>query len=244
MIKTLLAVIVASWAFQSPVMALETSERGLVVVLNMYTGENNAIMNQWYKSETSGALLAIALGTHHAYAKTKLLYRDEAKLSGLVEGIRELNEDPNIKAIDLIVYVHGRPDSLKLVYEGLGLLHPLTEWTPIQEITDRIKKIGSRKLRVVFSDACYSKSHNDKWLDAGFKVSSGSIAEDENQSKDLVRFLARWVKNQSFKIAIEDSNREMTYPVLDKIMRGFGYKANSRKEWLGDDSLTIDSAIH
>lgn len=215
------------------------SARGLVVFLNMYTGDRGLKLDSWYKMETAGALFAIQSETAFAYGAKRILYRDDARVSNLVRAVRELDADPRIQAIDLIVYTHGLPDQLNVVYEGLGLLHSKTEWVPIREVTERVRAIGSRKLRAVFADSCFSSTHTDEWLEAGFKVAAGTRKVDYNQSRDLALFLSRWVAHGTFARAIDDANHEFTTGYLDSRKSD----GDSRKSFRGKASLRINSPV-
>lgn len=212
------------------------SERALIVFLNMYTADKGAFLNRWYKSETSHALKMILGKTRGAYGDTVVLYRDQVRLSKLLEAIRKLNANPSIRAIDLIVYTHGSPTELKLVNEP-GDVSQFASWNALVDISAKVRAIGSKKLRALYSDACFSAAHNEEWLKAGFKVASGSIKVDANQDRDLALFLKRWVRGEKFERGIKAANRERSAVFLDWVTKD----GNSRKRFSGNGALTIAS---
>lgn len=243
MLKALFAAVSVVATLLSPASSqaqTRASERGLIVFLNMYTGDKGFWMDEWYKTETASALVSITLITGGAYGSRKFLVRNQAKVSSLLQAVREMNADPKIKAIDLLVYTHGRPNELNVIYEGLGMLQPLTTWVPLREIAEPIARLGSKKLRAVFADACFSATHNDEWLAAGFKAASGTIGIDCNQSRDVDLFLSRWVRGRSFAAAVSAANAEPTAPLLDRSYDD----GNSRKAFQGQAGLTIDSPTY
>lgn len=212
----------------------QPAERGLIVFLNMYTADGSAFLNAWFKAETEHARKMILKKTKSAYGRTLLVVRDQTRLSNLIAAIRSLDSDPKIRAIDMIVYTHGSPTALKLINEP-GRSKELASWVHIQDVTEPVFWLQSKKLRAMYSDSCYSAGHADEWLQAGFKTMAGSIGIDSNQDRDLARFLDKWVQGATFESSIDAANREPTTPVMDR----FNSDGNSRKRYSGNGAITI-----
>lgn len=215
---------------------VDRSERALISVINVNTKNQSAIKNTWYSIENIGAKSSIRSKAGLHYGKMRFFFGRQATLNNLVEQIREYDTDPSIKAIDVIIYIHGEPGQLRFVQDPNGKREKFSKYLSMADVTAPIKAIGSTKLRALYSDSCYGSTHIQDWLATGFKVVSGSTAVDANQSRDLGIFLRNWTRHETFEYSINQANREFTYHTLDKWVKN----GNSFKQWNGRGETTID----
>lgn len=216
-----------------------SQNRALVIVLNMYTADRGWILDQWYLAETKGSAKIIQRAVKGHYQKVIWLYRNRAQYSLFKDTLVELERDPTIEAIDALVYVHGEPDALNFIYDVDPKGRPLDHFVPTETVAQEIRSLGLTKLRAMFSDACYSGSHRDTWLEAGFKVAAGAVGVDSNQGRDVGIFFRRWVAGQPFKRSVRAANRELTYRLFDLTQRN----GNSFKVWRGNGDITISDPV-
>ena len=136
----------------------------------------------------------------------------------------------------LFIVIHG-------INETLGFVDT-PDYYPSAKLRDDILAIkgehsnSPKKLRMLYSDACYGALHMRDWVDAGYKVASGAPKEDMNWSTDLKKFMKGWKKGESFSKSIRRANRVLISPFLDLISGG-----NSYKYVLGDTNYTIDKPV-
>src|SRR5690606_37949102 len=110
-----------------------------------------------------------------------------------------------------------------------------------RELADEIIKIPNlnNKLRAVYSDACWGTTHMEAWLEAGYKIVSGSRGVDSNRSTDLKRFLQRWTKGENFGDSIDHANGSIMSDIMDAVIKN----GNSHKDILGNSKITINSEL-
>ncbi|MBS1960195.1 MAG: hypothetical protein JST80_12030 [Bdellovibrionales bacterium] len=234
-LRTVIILLSVFWG-QAHALPVAKNERALIAVINVNTKDKGFKLNAWYALEDIGARACIKTNAGSSYGYVRYLVGRNASLTNLARLIRSLDSNPSIKAIDLIVYIHGMPGQLKFINETKGKGEPYAKFLNMSEITERVKATGSQKLRAVYSDACYSASHVEGWLDAGFKIASGNVAVDSNQSRDLGKFLRNWTDNETFEYSIQRANTEGTYHTTDKWVKN----GNSFKQWSGHGAVTID----
>lgn len=185
-----------------------------------------------YKYEESRAAMKIRRDLGRRYRKVTVFENGDATHANFLAALAAAEAEPSVRAIDVIVYLHGHPGAIGFVDTG---------FYPTDRLRDEILALPSpdgaspTKLRALYSDACYGASHMADWLRAGFRVASGADGVDGNWSLDLHRFMAAWRRGKSFGTAIGKANRVWMTPLMDWIAGG-----NSHKETDGDVAFTID----
>lgn len=215
---------------------ITASERALIAFVNMYTGDRGFIKDKIYFAETLTATRAVQTFASH-YGYIRYLTAREAKLGSFYVEIAKLEADPTVRAIDVVIYVHGKPRFLNVVNEGLGLLQAQTRDVPVDSIVDRVRALRPKKLRALYSDACYGSKHLEDWKRAGFRVAAGSRGVDTNHECDLILFLRAWTQGADFARAIDAANGCWMNRATDFLIDGDSFKERS-----GQVALTISSA--
>jgi hypothetical protein len=212
-------------------MASWADSKALVVVIDL--AEQASGHKIMYKSETSVAVKAIKRLTKGHYDHVIIHHRFEATRANFLQSLEMLFSDPTVTTIDTIVYLHGKNGSY---VNGPSVC--FVGENPCVNVKDLAMQISlhpeaKNKLRFLYSDACWGRFHLDSWLLAGFKVASGSIGVDANQSVDLRRFLKHWMVGKTFSEAISFANRAPVTKLTDALIR----KANSIKLTSGDGGI-------
>jgi hypothetical protein len=205
-------------------------ERDLVAIVNLSLLKKFKLNFQY---EEARAIRKIRRELSGRYRRIHLLSGHHANHAEFLRTLAEVEADPEVKAIDAIIYLHGHPG-------GIGFVD--TGFYPMARLRDEILALptandgGGAKLRVLYSDACYGASHVDDWLKAGFRAASGSDATDANWSLDLKKYKHPWSDGKSFGEGIRRANSVWATPIMDRIGGG-----NSHKEAGGAIELTIDA---
>lgn len=220
---------------------IEVQERALIAVVNMAAGREkpNSIRTNMYEREERHAIQMIEARTKDYYGKVVLLFREETNEPHFLETLKELAADNKIKAIDMIIYVHGHNADYSEKAPALGLYHSENKFSLTSELSYQVRQVAQNKLRMLYSDACWGVTHNQDWLNAGFIAVAGAQKVDGNHSVDLKRFFKKWVTGEKFGEAIRFANGNIVGKMMDWVI-----SADSTKVPVGDLDLTIDSTLN
>ena len=144
------------------------TDRELIQVITLsdkYEGGERAL-NQFIETATEGLTSTVLGGL---YRKVTFVKGADATLEGFVQALQAATGRSATEAVDVIFTTHGRSDRLYFFgasYAEADLLTALTTGLTAQ---------SRGKLRVLFSTACYGKTHLDSWIAAGFNEASGSV---------------------------------------------------------------------
>jgi hypothetical protein len=174
------------------------------------------------------------------YVDYVTLYDASATKANLIQTLQAIGSKGTIKAIDLIVMLHGSSNRLYFKEGGCNTA------TLAAEIAALNLK---NKLRLVYSTACYGSSHNDDFLQAGFSASIGARKVNANSEVEFSPLLQLWASGHTIKDALSVGENPLTRDAADAAARlyahlkNLSYKddINSDKVLLGDGQLTINS---
>jgi len=174
------------------------------------------------------------------YADYVTLYDASATKANLVQTLQTIGAKPTIKAIDLIVMLHGSTN--RLGFKGGSYKTDI--------LATDIAALNLRgKLRLVYSTACFGSSHNDDFRNAGFNTSIGARKVNTNAAAELPAILQLWVSGQKIKDSLAVAENPFTRDAADAAAKLFAdfnnlsYKNNidSDKVLAGSGQLTINS---
>lgn len=227
---THLALVASFLSFSAIGGEIPRENRDLIAVVNLSRLATSKFKLN-YKLEESRAAMKIRRDLGRSYRRVTVFENGNATHANFLSALAAAEADPAVRAVDVIVYLHGHPGAIGFVDTGFYGTDRLRD-----EILAIPSPNGPRptKLRALYSDACYGASHMADWLRAGFRVASGSDGVDGNWSLDLHRFMAAWRKGKTFGAAIGKANRVWVTPVMDWIAGG-----DSHKETDGDVAFTI-----
>jgi hypothetical protein len=149
-----------------------------------------------------------------SYRRITTITKDAATLDGLVAALRAATGRAGIEAVDLLFTTHGLTD--KVVFaEGKvpesAVLHALLS----------LPAAARRKLRMVFSTACFGRSHLDMWTAAGFTDASGARGVYADSAVSYAPFLTAWALEQTFAEAVDAANAGDVGDAADGVARAF-----------------------
>lgn len=114
------------------------------------------------------------------------------------------------KLIDVFILTHGGSDRICVTGDITG-----------QKIRDMKEAINRPlSIRSVYMMNCVGSSLNQAWLDAGARVSSGSIRNNYLPEPTMHFFWTNWKEGQTFENAVTNAYRK-TISVMNGIVRGF-----------------------
>ena len=173
-----------------------------------------------------------------------------ATSSNFVNLMRTLALDERVKAVDVILSLHGNTNKLYF-FNGATQISDLSNsmlraTTPAQQ--DLVRKM-KKKLRLMYNLSCFGKSVNPEFVQMGFDVSIGSVAVNANSDVEFPSFVGLW--RIGFKVidALAPTNNAAALLAHDGALRTVGHLSgnsmlqaiNSKKEIEGRSTLKIDT---
>ncbi|HEX7314015.1 MAG TPA: lysozyme [Pyrinomonadaceae bacterium] len=114
------------------------------------------------------------------------------------------------KIIDIFILTHGGSDRICVTGDIRGHM-----------IKDMKSELGRPlSIRSVYMMNCVGSSLNQAWIDAGARVSSGSIRNNYLPEPTMHFFWTNWKEGQNFENAVTNAYRK-TISVMNGIVRGF-----------------------
>ena len=207
-------------------------ERTLLVVANLSTWGQPRL--QWlYEWLDRNAVSVAKLMLEPHYRQIQTLTGAETTRSNFVEEITRLAQEPETKALDVLLSLHGLD----------GVLY--FEDSPAQssEVGEELKQADlGHRLRLLYSTACYGASHAVDFVKAGFRVASGAMALNANGPYDFPTQLLHWRAGETYRLAVRRANNRLFIDTHDAIARALGFDpVNSEKAIEGKKLTRITS---
>lgn len=216
-------------------MAITKSQRALLAIT--YLSNSKDWWDGYNFVEASGmATIDFFLGSK--YGTIEKLKNSNATKQKFLDKLKALGDKASIKAIDVIVMLHGTDEKLWFYKNDRD---GMVEVTASSLATD-INALGiGHKLRLLYSTACFGESHNNNFLNAGFATSVGAKAVNTNAATEFPIVLGMWANDQKISSAV--SAGETGHQVFDALanLNANWRPANSDKDVDGRGGLRISS---
>ncbi|WP_272027603.1 hypothetical protein [Kocuria rosea] len=203
------APIVLPWGQPKPV---RKEDRDLVQVIYLsdgFTGAERALYEFIEKSAKTVA--SSILGP--LYRRLTCLEKNEATLPNFVQAVK-VATDSRVEAVDVIFNLHGNTDRLEFADRKYQM-------SAVRDAFLALPPKNRKKLRCVFSTACYGKSHLDEWIDAGFNEAMGSRGISADAQTSYVPLLGAWALENAFAASVNASNDADPLRLGDQLARAF-----------------------
>lgn len=165
-----------------------------------------------------------------SYRRTTFLKGRAATLAGLVDALRAGATRTGTKAVDLLFTTHGSTDKMTLAD---GLTSEDTVRDALLDLPDAVRA----KLRMVFSTACFGRTHLGMWAAAGFTDASGARGIYADSAVSYAPFLAAWAGERTFGEAVAAANAADVLDAADSAARAF-YEAQDEPDTAEDIDST------
>jgi hypothetical protein len=214
---------------------VEPSERALVLISSL-TPAGRARLKSLYRGLGAVSVELANLMLRPQYGRMRVLAERAATRPAFVRAVTQAAAPPPIRAVDVIVVLHGSPG--RLVFDdGNGKGNSVDVHDLVADLA-----LARSKLRILYSTACYGLSHAPAFVEAGFDAACGAIGECANGPVEYPQVLSMWSHGHTFKDAVNKGDDPSTRKIFDAAawLSGF-HDANSDKEIKGELTLTIDS---
>src|SRR4051794_36934012 len=173
-------------------------------------------------SSAASALYEFIESSAQALTQTLLAgkYRKVTYLTGtsatLANFITALNTaaGSNIEAVDVIFTTHGRTSEVVFA-DGEATTEQL------KQALQTLSPPKGKKLRAVFSTACYGESHLGAWIAGGFNEASGSEGIYADSAVSYAPFLSAWASEKTFAQAVAAANAADAFNVTDNVAKAY-----------------------
>lgn len=226
-----------------------SKQQRVLVVLSELDSTGAPELEQLYRAleDLTGHFVGALL--QDKYKTIITLKNSNATLANFKQVIyREANKS-DVRAIDVIISVHGAPTRLALAERTYTKEEMRDEMMRVNGKKELVNKIFvKKKLRVLYNLACYAGRNMQTMRDMGFAAVNGARGVNANSEVELVPALTAWANGVSFKDSFIASNNPVALFASDAALREVGRAANnmlkdidSEKLFSGEFNKTINS---
>lgn len=224
------------------------NERALLIVSELDQRGDPALGNLYRMLE--GATIEVPrafLGGQ--YGTIQVLANRDVTIQNFRQALRTLAGNARIKAIDVIVALHGTTNRLAFEdgtvdTENLASFFDVRATPALAARTD----LTRGKLRLLYSTACFGRSHIDDWLAVGFDAVIGAYGVNANAEVEYPSVLGQWALGQAAFNALTATNVPTSLAVTDgplvmagRLSGSFLQHVNSKKSFGGLKQTNIKS---
>ena len=221
--------LVVPWASPTTV---SKNARALVVLSQLVVNGAQNWSALYRFLDTAGVMLAeTILGP--VYKSVTKLVGAQATKARFIDTLRTLGADSSIRAIDVILNAHGSNEKIYFTEGGVSMS---TLKSDLQGLN------LANKLRMIYSTACFGKSHSNEFVESGFNAACGAVGVNANSATEYPTVLTMWASGARFSDAVALGENPLTRIPADKAAMNAGFpEANSDKDIHGDGNITISS---
>ena len=213
-------------------MPVTKSNRALLVVSNLTKLGRSDLKWLYQFLDGAGIDLAERLMSPQ-YGTVEKLVGSQATKNGFITTVSSLGSSQAVRAIDVIVNLHGANNQLFFEDGGVSTSSLKNDLLALN--------LGS-KLRLLYSTACYGRSHADDFVASGFSAASGAVGVNANSATEYPIVLTMWAAGAKFRDAISVGENVLTREPSDELAKLMGFPdANSDKVIHGNGAITINS---
>ncbi len=195
------------------VVPVSKSQRDLLVFIADLSKDSTKELKTLYDT-IEAAAEAVATGAlKDHYRKVHVVKGADATRAGFSDKLKTIAADSAVKAVDVIFVTHGLSQSVYFSDGGVGINRVK------DDIVNKLSASHRAKLRVLFSTACYGSTHLSGWLQAGFKVASGSKLIYADSAVSFPVFVTSWSSGNTFAKVVADANKSDPLDAQDNIAK-------------------------
>lgn len=212
--------------------SVDQGDRVAVVALRLSDGGMKELKWLYRGLEVKGADAARRI-LEPAYRDVVVVQGQGLTSASLVDQVARLAADDAVRAIDVVLVVHGLRGRLHFGEDDVR---------PAAEVAARLRESGAGpKLRLLYSSACFGATHAEPMVGAGFSTVIGAEQKNTTGYSEFRSLLAAWTDGATAAAALRRSDRPVPRWCWDMAARVFGRMrhVNSHKRLAGDPMLVI-----
>ncbi len=173
------------------------------------------------------------------YDVVEALVGPQATRVAIVETLKTVATS-GYQAVDMILMVHGEPDTLVLAGPGGQGTDEVLAVDLAGDLVGLPELSG--KLRLCYSTVCFGQSHAQALLAAGFTAVIGAKAINANSATELPLLLSGWGRGDPIGAVLRRADNPEVRVATDFVAQHFGFTSvDSEKVLLGEPATTIDT---
>ncbi len=225
------------------VVRVQKPNRGLLVISNLATrgAENFASLYEYLDAES------VRLANTHlrnSYDKRWVLAGDRATFNEFTRQIEAILKRADIESLDVMIHLHG-------YVNGLAFVDGDKSAATIENAFAQMRTRGAdtKKLRILYSTACWGRSLLDNWKRIGFQQANGANKVNAGSAQEYEPFLKHWRDGDGFEYSVKYGDTSGARAVSDTMAEIAGFDdVDSRMHvdsirFLGDRSLSISTHV-
>ncbi len=202
-----------------PFKPVASANRELVQITYLSDGITDPAERFLYQFIESGSNGLVDLHLANSYRRIHRITGNQATLANLVSKLDLAASRSSTLAVDLIVCTHGGSRN-RIFFKDSG--ERGTTGTAVKDaIVNGLSDSRRAKLRMLFSTACFGNSHTRSWIQAGFKVASGSEGIYADSQASMSPFMNAWSQEKTFEECIKKANDGDIGNVADNLAKEF-----------------------
>lgn len=216
---------------QAPQSAQLTSQDRVLLVTSNLTTHGMPKYRWLYRFLDSSSVFLAKKTLSGAYRKLYLLGGKNATVANFTDNIPRLAGDPKTRALDVMTHLHGSPGALWFE-DNAYTTHYLK--------TALLRSPLKGRARLMYSTACYGKSHAQDFVDAGFQTASGSVGVNADSAFSYPATMLKWRRGSAYWSVVRTSNSRVSIWLSDRAAKLMGFDdVNSFKVIKGDTLARI-----
>jgi hypothetical protein len=214
--------------------SINKSQRALLVSGHLVQDDTDPHIQMWREFTEGAGQATIAHFLQDKYAIFRSIVGESSSKQRLMQEIRDLLEEPDIRAVDVITMFHGAPTTIALV-DG-------TYWT--FELRNDLLQMDRRyKLRMLYSTTCHGFSHADEFVQGGFEAASGARGMNVSGWYEVPTFTRLWGDGATFQHALNEADNDDIREATEAVApTSSGATPDSEKLIVGNGRITIRAA--
>jgi hypothetical protein len=211
---------------------VDVDERVLLLIANLSDGGDPRLQRiyEWLDTNAVNVVWQIL---KDEYIYIDVLTGSNVLSSSFIHRVITNAKKPNVKALDVILVLHGLAG--KLFFDNGAVLS--------SELKTELKDANLMdRLRLLYSTACYGATHAQDFVDAGFRTVSGALGICTNGPFDFPVQLYNWSRGKTYKSVVIAGNHKIGLLTHDTLAKAFGFEdVNSEKIIKGKKFTRINS---
>ncbi len=234
-VKSVVAAVLCLTALSQAAQAsVEKSQRELLVVSNLQKNGDPRLAWLYTFLDVSSVSLA-QVGLAGSYRRINVLSGSAATKDAFTDTIASISRRPGLEALDVFVHLHGSPDRL----------HFQDGSRAASTIQTNLGNGSNNKLRLLYSTACYGRSHAQEFVSGGFKSAIGSRGVNANSSYEYPLMIQQWLIGATIGNFLPLANNEAALFTHDTAAKAAGFpEADSFKVLRGQSTTRISSSAN
>ncbi len=200
------------------VVRVQKPHRALLVVSNLTArgAEEYSALYEYLDAESVRQANAYL---RNSYERRWVLAGDRATFDEFTRQIEAILRRDDVQSLDVMVHLHG-------FVNGLAFVDGAKNAANIENAFAQMRNRGTdtRKLRILYSTACWGRSLLDNWKRIGFQQANGANKVNAGSAQEYEPFLRHWRDGDGFEYAVKYGDTSRARSISDTAAELMGFR--------------------